>query len=255
MNNNTSDSEASFAVVIPAYNEGRTIRELVGKVLTYTPHVIVVDDASTDDTVAQLRGLSIELLQNGTNRGKAGSLWRGMQVALLPGDGSNIRHVITMDGDGQHNPADIPGLINMARSHPQCLVIAARLKNREHAPKARLFANNFADFWISWAAAQWVHDSQSGFRLYPVALLRTVKVPHTRERSFVFESEMAIESARHGFPCVAMPIESLYLPDGRPSHLRPAVDITRIVLMVAWKLISRGMYLQGLLKLLLNRKP
>lgn len=239
-----------FAVIIPAYNEAGTIKPLVEKVLQHTVNVFVVDDGSADDTLAQLQGLPVTVLVNETNQGKAASLWRGMQAALETG----VDAVITMDGDGQHNPDDIPQLLSAAHQYPQCLIIAARLLNREHAPKARLFANNFADFWISWAAGQWVSDSQSGYRLYPAGLIRAVDIPRTRYRSFVFESEMAIEAARHGYPCVPVAIKSVYLHGGRSSHFRPVADITRIVLMVAWKILQKGLYPLGLWRALFGKR-
>jgi GT2 family glycosyltransferase len=208
--------------------------------------VIVVDDGSNDGTVAQLREVNVTVLQNHGNQGKAASLWRGMQHALKQG----AEAVVTLDGDGQHEPADIPALIAKAREHSTRLVIAARLLNRENAPKARLFANNFADFWVSWACGQPVYDSQSGFRLYPAQLLRKVEVPHHRSRSFVFESEILIQAARLGFPIASVPIASRYHTSARASHFRPVADITRIVLMISWKLISRGGYLPGLYRYL-----
>ncbi len=236
-----------LAVVIPAYNEGATIRAVASEVLQYGLPLIVVDDGSVDDTVMQLDGLAVTVLGNEQNQGKAASLWQGMQYALQQG----VDGVITLDGDGQHRPVDIPRLVAAAEQRPDSLLIAARLRGRESAPKARLRANKVADFWISWAAGQWIHDSQSGFRLYPAGLLRhfsprPLQGPDARRYGFVFESEILIEAARRGFPCLALPIDSIYQHGARASHFRPVADITRIVRMVAWKLVSRGMYLPGL---------
>lgn len=238
-----------LAVVIPAYNEAATIRDVVTASLAQCDEVIVVDDCSVDTTSDELDSLPVTLLRNEQNAGKAASLWRGMQAALEKG----CEAVITLDGDGQHNPADIPKLINASQRLPQHVVIAARLANRENAPKARLFANNFADFWVSWAAGQWVHDSQSGFRLYPAALLREVVNESQLRHGFVFESEILIEGARHGYPVVSVPIESIYRHGARASHFRPVADITLIVRMNAWKLIKWGLYPVGLWRALRTR--
>ena len=243
-------SELNFAVVIPAYNEAATIRDVAGRALKQCPQVIVVDDGSSDDTVAQLDGLPVTLLVNETNSGKAASLWRGMQQAMTLGCDA----VITLDGDGQHNPADIPLLVSAAGRCPQHVVIAARLGNRESAPRARLFANNFADFWISWASGQWVHDSQSGFRLYPVALLQEAVSERSLRHGFVFESEILIEGIRKGYAAVSVPIDSVYRKGARPSHFRPVADITLIVKMVAWKLFRWGMFPTGLWRALRSRR-
>jgi glycosyltransferase involved in cell wall biosynthesis len=239
-----------FAVVIPAYNEAATIREVVAASLAQCDEVIVVDDCSTDATSAELTGMPVILLRNERNSGKAASLWRGMQAAMARG----CEAVVTLDGDGQHNPDDIPRLVEAAQRLPNHVVIAARLANRENAPKARLFANNFADFWISWAAGQWVHDSQSGFRLYPVALLGEAVSQRQLRHGFVFESEILIEGARHGYPAVSVPISSVYRHGARPSHFRPVADISLIVRMVAWKLLIWGWFPSGLWRALRTRQ-
>jgi len=236
----------SVAVVIPAYNESATIRDLAERTLKFVRTVIIVDDGSTDDTVDCLNGLDLTIIEHDVNRGKSASLWDGMQYALDKG----VDAIITLDGDGQHSPEDIPALLNKYRQLPDTLVIAARLLNRQNAPRARLFANQFADFWVSWASGQCIYDSQSGFRLYPAAMLKIVNVRHDASRGFVFESEIIIESCRNNFACAAIPIKSVYHSNARPSHFRPVIDIAKIVIMVAWKIISRAMYLPGLIKII-----
>lgn len=232
-----------YAIVIPAYNEAATIRDLVEACLKLSDKVIVVDDGSGDNTAEVLSGLEIQLLRNGTNQGKAASLWRGLTHAR---DHFAVEAVVTLDGDGQHRPEDIPGLISAAEQFNDYVIIAARLLNQGTAPKARLYANKFADFWVSWAAGQRICDTQSGFRVYPLGLLDAVQVPHGKKRGFVFESEILIEAVRNGYACKSVPIKSLYISGARASHFRPVTDITRIVLMVAWKLLKKGLYLQGL---------
>lgn len=231
-------------VVIPAYNEERTLRDVVNRARAQGWPVVVVDDGSSDRTgeIAEQSGAVV--LRNGENRGKGASLWRGMQYALEHGASA----VVTLDGDGQHAPEDIPLLVETAQRAPESLVIAARLLNRGSAPRNRQAANRVADFWISWAAGQRIRDTQSGFRLYPEGLLRDIQLPVGRERGFVFESEILIEAGRRGFPIVSLPTETRYPEDRRPSHFRPVADIARIVRMVAWKLLTRGMYPQGLIR-------
>lgn len=232
--------------VIPAYNEERTIHQVADETLKYVSNVIVVDDGSTDGTSDVLVGFPITVLRNEVNQGKAGALWQGMQRALK--DGATA--VITLDGDGQHNAEDIPKLITAHLSAPNTLVLGARRLTDENAPRARRFANRFADFWISWAAGHWVLDSQSGFRLYPADLIKQLAVRHDKVRGFVFESEAVIEAARSGFRTTAVVVPAVYPASARPSHFRPVRDIARIVLMVAWKLITRALYLTGLFRAL-----
>src|SRR5207253_1633692 len=141
---------------------------------------------------------------------------------------------------------DIPRLLAAAEMHPDRLVIGARLFGREAYPRARNFANNFADFWVAWAAGHPVADSQSGQRVYPARLLREVTQLRKRASGFTFESEVVICAAQHGFTTVAVPIEAIHCASGRPSHFRPTRDITRIVAMIAGYLLRAGMKPRGL---------
>ena len=231
-------------VVIPAYNEGTTIRDVVLRALDQCPRVVVVDDGSTDDTHAALTGLAVTLLRNPVNQGKAAALWRGMQHALREGADA----VITLDGDGQHRPEDIPRLMEVAARLPACIIIGSRMAQAAAFPRKRLLANRTANFWISWASGYPIEDSQSGFRWYPAALLRDIKIAHDHAHGFVFESEILIEAARRGIYSVPVAIEAIYARAARPSHFRSVIDVVRITRMVAWKLLSRGLYPQGFVR-------
>lgn len=234
------------AVVIPAYNEVATIRDVATRARVQCSQVFVVDDGSRDGTADALAGLDITVLRNPQNLGKAGSLQRGMQAALTQG----MDAVITLDGDGQHRPEDIPRVLAAAGRNPGQIIIASRLKHRENAPPLRLFANRMANFWISWAAGYFIADSQSGFRLYPASVIREVRVTHERAKSFVFESEILIAAAWRGVRGIPVTIDSLYFQAARPSHYRATQDTVLIIRMVAWRLLSRAMNLPGLVRVL-----
>jgi glycosyltransferase involved in cell wall biosynthesis len=231
-----------FWVVIPAYNEGATVPDVAVGARKFCPNVIVVDDGSTDGTADCLTGVDITLLRNEQNQGKADSLWRGFQQALAHGAAG----VITLDADGQHAPYEIPSFIAAALSNPDALVIGARRPLERKASRLRYFANRMADFWISWAAGRPIEDSQSGFRFYPARLLRELTPKHGRPQSFVFESEVLIEAARRGIRFVFVPVGVAPRLGPRASHFRPTVDIVRITKMIGLKLLSRGLYPQGL---------
>jgi hypothetical protein len=130
---------------------------------------------------------------------------------------------------------------------PGHIVVGSRRASGRDAPRARFIANRVADFWVSWAAGHPIDDSQSGFRVYPAALIRALAGRPPLARGFAFESEALIEAARLGFSTVAVDIPTIY-GDAlrRPSHFRPVADITRIVVMVAGKLFRRGMDPAGL---------
>ncbi len=233
---------ARFAVVIPAYNEAGTIGPLLDNVLERIQTVIVVNDASTDRTAAIAAERPVILLNLARNSGKGHALSIGFRHAIDCG----ADHVITMDGDAQHDPADLPKFLDAARQFPEDLIAGARILNRNQSPRARLLANRFADFWISWASGQPLSDSQCGYRCIPSALLKQIRVPYAPARGFVFESEFMIEASRHGSRVTFVPIRSCYPPDRRRSHFRPVTDIARITRMVAWKLLSRGLFIKGL---------
>jgi len=234
----------SVTAVIPAYNEANTVRGVAERALAQLQRVIVVDDGSTDDTAAALEGLPVTLIRNPHNLGKAASLWRGMALALAEEAGA----VLTLDADGQHRPEDIPRLLEAHRADPGALVVGARLHQGAIIPAERYYANRFANFWIAWAAGQRVQDSQSGFRVYPASLLRALPPRVGRAAGFVFESEVLIEAGRRGTRLAWVPIPAIYEPRARPSHFRPVADVALITCMVAWKLVSRGLYLRGLLR-------
>jgi glycosyltransferase involved in cell wall biosynthesis len=230
------------AVVIPAYNEAATIRDVAAGARAHSSLVVVVDDGSQDGTGEALSGLDVVVLRNAANRGKGASLKRGMAYALQRG----ATAIITMDGDGQHMPQDSPHLLAMAQDHPDDIVIGARLINRTVFPHRRYYANQVANFFISWAAGYAIEDSQSGFRLYQAKLLQQPRIAKIRAPGFAFESEVLIEAARLGYKSKPVPIAAVYENQARASHFRPVMDIVRITRMVAWKLLSRGLYIRGL---------
>lgn len=232
------------AIVIPAFNEIRTIRDVARRALEHSPLVIVVDDGSTDGTAAALEGLPVVVLRNGMNRGKAASLRAGADEAIKRGAVA----IITLDGDGQHCPEDVPRLVEAHAAVPGCIVIGSRLHAKGEIPTARYRANRFANFWISWAAGYPIVDSQSGFRIYPASLFSRARVNTGRAASFVFESQILIEAARLGVEAISVPVRTSYSAHARASHFRPVLDIARITRMVAWSLITRGLFLPGLLR-------
>ncbi len=236
-----------IAVVIPAFNEARTIRDVAARALTQCDWVIVVDDASTDGTANALAGMSVRVVRQESNAGKAAALRRGFELALAEG----ATGVITLDADGQHLPEDIPHFIAASREHPAAIAVGSRLADRASIPTKRYIGNRFANFWIAWGAGLPIEDSQCGFRFYPAETLRHV-LPHVgRSQGFVFESEVLIEAGQRGFAIVPVKIAAIYDPAIRPSNYRAWRDTWRITKMVSGKLVRRGLYLPGLFRSLM----
>jgi glycosyltransferase involved in cell wall biosynthesis len=229
---------ARIAVLIPALNEELRIRDVVEGALRHCPNVIVIDDGSTDATVECIADLPVHLIRHALRRGKGEGLRAGFRLACERGHAG----VLTMDGDGQHSPDDIPRLLAAVAAHPGWIVIGARLKKRAQQPGYRRLANEFGDWGIAWATGYRIADTQSGQRYYPIEVA-ALDVP---AEGFVFEADILIQAARRlGTRCVAVPIESRYSGPGlgeklRRSHFRPLTDLWRITSHVVGRVWTHG---------------
>ena len=230
-------SKVSYAAIIPAYNEGKTIRRLVERTANQMGRVVVVNDGSTDDTRQQLVNLPIELISNTDNQRKADALWRGFH-RLLESE-PELEGIITLDGDGQHLPEDIPRLVNAYLEFSDHLIIGTRTRDWGLFPPIRRWANQLANLGISLAVGCRIPDTQSGFRLYPASLLRKLQADSKHYNGFVFESEVIIEAVKLGFKIHSIPIAAVYRNDLRKSHYRPARDTLEIGKMIVGKIVSR----------------
>jgi len=202
--------------------------------------VIVVDDGSNDRTSEVVADLPVECIRHASPQGKALALRDGFKRALeLGADG-----VLTMDGDGQHDAADLPRLLAAARRYPNHIVIGARLLDKDAQPDKNRLGNAQADFWVSWACGQRIVDSQSGQRYYPRAAIEVaLALPHD---GFVFESEILIECAARDIRTVSVPIKASYEEERRASHFKPFRDVSRITRMIAGRLLRGGLMLGNL---------
>lgn len=222
------------AILIPALNEELAIRRVVESALAVLPDVIVVDDGSTDGTPAILAGLPVTVIRHDAPKGKGESLRDGFREVLRRG----FDAVVAMDGDGQHDAADIPRMLAAARRFPDHLVIGARIRTRTNQPNARRRANAVADWGISWGCGIPVADTQSGQRYYPKAAMELVDLP---AQGFVFEAAILIAAVRErGLGVVSIPIESRYDREFRLSHFRPVRDVTLITLYTIGRVIHYG---------------
>ena len=227
-------------IVIPALNEALRIRDVVQGALRECPNVIVIDDGSDDGTAERIADLPVVLLGHERRMGKGAGLRNGFAEALRRG----ARGVITMDGDGQHDAADIPRLLDAANRYPDHIVVGARLRKRASQPLYRRIANEFGDWGISWGCGFRIADTQSGQRFYPASVAALGDVPG---EDFVYEAQILITAARTlGVRCVSVPIESRYqdaaadAPQFRKSHFRPLQDLYRITSHVVAQVWGRG---------------
>lgn len=241
----TSDRcKMKCTVLIPAHNEEKTIRTVAAGALAHVDHVLVVNDGSTDGTVAALDGLAVEILNFAENTGKGWRLAEGIEYAIAAGADA----VLTLDADTQHDPDDIPAFIAAAGTAPGCIVMGERSEDRASIPLVRGLSIRFGDFFISWACGCCVRDGQCGMRLYPAVVWQGVAVPPAERTHFVFETAILLRAASAGFSFVRVPIKARY--QGfvqRPSHFRPVMDTLRIIRLLAGFLVTRGFKPHGLL--------
>lgn len=207
-----------IAILIPAYNEAKTILNVITPLLNTTPHIIVVDDGSSDNTANILSNLKITLLKHASNQGKGASLQTGFAYLA----GKKLRGVITLDADGQHNPQDILTFISALKQHPTHLIIGSRQDRQIKAPKYRYYANQMADFLISKVMHQPIVDSQSGFRFYPYSLIN--QNIQSRYKKFGYEIILLIMAKKNQINITHVHIETRYPKHSRKSYFSPVQD-------------------------------
>jgi glycosyltransferase involved in cell wall biosynthesis len=185
--------------------------------------VIVVDDGSTDQTSRVAADAGAEVLRQLPNQGKGAALRAGFRRALDEG----VQAVVTLDADGQHAPASIPGFLAAWRDHAAPLVIGQRDFRR--MPLSRRVANVLGTWVFSWAVGRHIPDNQSGYRLIARPLLPALL--DSTERGFEFEVEMITLAIRAGLAIDWVPIATIY--DEQGSHIRPGAHVANF-LRVAW---------------------
>jgi glycosyltransferase involved in cell wall biosynthesis len=232
-----------IAVLIPAYNEQTTITRIVDRCLHYIPHVFVVNDGSTDNTLSFIKKTAAVVFSNEVNQGKGAALLTGFQAVIsesLASAGENYVGVITLDADGQHNPDDLARFFELIQKNPDTFIIGARRKQTYNAPKKRLFANKIADFFISCVARKKLCDTQSGYRYYPASFLKKYFLQSSRSTRFAFETEILIAAAKMGLSIAYVDIESCYPDQARASHYRPGRDSWEITKSVFRALLHKS---------------
>lgn len=207
-------------VVIPTYNEALAIKEVVSQIRLQGLRPVVVDDGSKDNTAEIARQSGAVVLENPKNQGKGASLKKGFSFALEEG----YEAVITMDGDGQHKPDDIPFFLRLAGSSDTAIFVGNRMSKTRNMPLLRLFTNRFMSWLISLIAKQRIPDSQCGFRLLKKEVLE--KIP-LRTSKYETESEILIRAARAGFKIESVPIKTVY--SGEKSSIHPLIDTCRFL--------------------------
>jgi glycosyltransferase involved in cell wall biosynthesis len=200
----------TILALIPAHDEAPRIGAVVGAAIAHLP-VLVVDDGSSDETSAVAEAAGATVLRQVPNQGKGAALRAGFARAIAEG----VLAVVTLDGDGQHDPAELPGFVEAERQHPVELIVGKRDFGR--MPLVRRVSNVLGTLLLSAAVGRWIPDNQSGYRLVGRRLMAEMLA--SREDGFAFEVEMIAVCLREGWPIRWLPIATIY-GDER-SHIRP----------------------------------
>ncbi len=211
------------AIVIPVYNHGRQVGEVIRQTLTLGLPVFVVDDGSTDSTreiIGNISGLTT--LYHKENQGKGAALVTGFTAALQ----QNCNYAITIDADGQHKAEDAAALLQAVQDDRRALVVGNRQGMAgENVPWTSRFGRGFSNFWVRASGGPKVMDSQSGFRLYPLPEAMQLEV---RARRYQFEVEILVKARQQGMDVIEVPVQVVYQPKTlRVSHFRPWLDFMR----------------------------
>ena len=206
------------AAVIPCFNEGATIAGLVGAALQHLPQVVVVDDGSTDRTSEAAQAAVARMVRHETNRGKGAALRTGLALAVKQG----FEWAVTLDGDGQHAPDDIPAFLRCAGQTGALLIIGNRMHNAQAMPWLRRQVNSWMSRQLSRRAGKPLPDTQCGFRLIHLETWASLSL---KTEHFEVESEMLMAFLAAAYSVAFVPIQTI--GRRRNSRIDPLADSLR----------------------------
>lgn len=213
-------------VIIPTYNNAKTLGSVITDVAAYTENIIIVNDGSLDETENILTSFSfLHVISYKKNIGKGWALRQGLKRATELG----YLYAITIDSDGQHFAKDLPKFIDKLETEKNAIIIGARNMEQESVPDKSSFGHKFSNFWFKVETGINASDTQSGYRLYPLQPLSKIKF---LTRKYEFEIEVLVRSAWRGTKIESVPVSVYYAPkETRISHFRPFKDFTRISIL------------------------
>ncbi len=238
-------------VIIPTYNNAATLAGVIEDVSLYCDHIIVVNDGSTDNTPEIIRAFpAVQLVSYEKNMGKGWALRQAFKYAIDKG----YQYAISIDSDGQHFAKDLPLFLDKTEQDPNTLIIGARNMNQESVPGGSSFGNKFSNFWFKVETGISSPDTQSGYRLYPLAPLKKMSF---FTRKYEFEIEVLVRSAWKGVKVESVPVTVYYAPkEERISHFRPYKDFFRISILNTVLVLIAFLYIKprDLIRTIFNRK-
>lgn len=220
--------------VIPCLNEERFIAALVSGALPHVDRVLVVDDGSTDATASVAREAGAEVISHATRRGAGAATRSGFEAAIKLG--ADI--VVTLDGDGQHNPAEIPLLLQPLLQDNADFVIGSRFINHEtNIPAYRKLGVDFITWMYNLGSKVTVTDAQSGFRAHSRKLLKSIAITHD---DFSFSVEVLVKARKKGFRIAEVPVTCVYHDRGSTSN--PVLHGFSVMIVIAHIRLSNVLF-------------
>ncbi len=221
--NKEDKSSSGIAVLIPAHDEAEHIAAVVRGAKRFVSRVLVVDDGSLDATASTAAAAGAEVIRHPINRGKGVALRRGFEALLSSG----AEGVIVLDGDGQHDPEEIPAFIEMARGTGADIVVGNRMGATSSMPLVRYYTNRVMSWVLSRLSGQDIPDSQCGYRLLSRRVLEKLSLT---TGNYDTESEMLVQASRRGFTIRSTPVKAIYT--GQTSKIRPGRDTVRFLMLI-----------------------
>ena len=217
-------SRETVVAIIPAYSEERFIAQVVRQVLPYVKEVLVIDDGSPDGTASNAEAVGAIVVRHSTNLGKGAALKTGLHC----GAAGDARFFLFLDGDGQHDPSDIPAFFAAINDSGADLIVGNRMNDPGSMPLVRRLTNQFMSWQIGKVCKVTLPDSQCGFRLARKELLPVLMASGDR---FEFETESIILAVRRRFRIGFVPIRTIYA--SQRSKVRPLHDTLRYVRLIS----------------------
>jgi glycosyltransferase involved in cell wall biosynthesis len=212
----SGDGQGRIYALVAAHDEAARIARVVAGARRHLP-VIVVDDGSSDATATLAEAAGARVIRQSPNQGKGAALRAGFAAALADG----AEAVVTLDGDGQHDPAEIPAFLGAYARRAiagEASELIVGMRNFRRMPRVRRLSNWLGTVVLSAALGRWIADNQSGYRLVGRRVMTAML--DSRESGFAFEVEMIAVCLREDWPVGWVPVRTIY--DGEASHIRPA---------------------------------
>jgi dolichol-phosphate mannosyltransferase len=214
----------NILVAIPCYNEADFIADVVNQSRSHADHVVVVDDGSTDDTTQAAQAAGALVVRHPTNMGPGAAARTCLQV----GRAVDAEILVTLDGDGQHNPQEIPEVAVPLQKDEADLVIGSRFLGKDNnVARYRKFGIDVITFLYNFGSREYITDSQSCFRAYGKKSLDVMKI---REDGFGFSVETLVQARRAGLRIREASISCLYHEQSHSAN--PVLHGVGVALMV-----------------------